>query len=188
MWLGFSGPRCHGQQRRVAVPAGDWEDQELVLPKPDVGDEHWEESCPQQQKWGTDKRRKHFFYNLCFQTALYRLTASLSIVYKTLNSWVNKQHPFELICITVTIHFTVSCLKMWGFVWVLSETPVSNFRKRVLLSVKFYSNTFGFCFSAVSSDPKLGGSGLRLLLRQNDIKGMPMGFRGYLLCLYLLFY
>lgn len=48
----FSGSRRDGQQRSVAIPTGDREDQELVLPQPDVGDEHWEKAGTQQQERG----------------------------------------------------------------------------------------------------------------------------------------
>lgn len=47
-----SGSRRHGKQRRVAVPAGDREDQEPVVPQPDAGHEHGEESGPQHQERG----------------------------------------------------------------------------------------------------------------------------------------
>lgn len=43
----FSGSRGDGEQCSVSVPAGDWEDEEPLLPEPDVGDEHWEEGGPQ---------------------------------------------------------------------------------------------------------------------------------------------
>lgn len=46
------GSRGDGQQRRVAVPAGDREDEESVLPQPDVGHEHREEDGAQQQERG----------------------------------------------------------------------------------------------------------------------------------------
>ncbi len=49
----FSGSRGDGQQRRVTVSAGDWEDQEPVVPQSDAGREHREEAQPQQQEWGT---------------------------------------------------------------------------------------------------------------------------------------
>lgn len=49
-----SGPRGDGQQRGLAVPAGDREDQESVIPEPDVGNEHREEGRPQQQERGRD--------------------------------------------------------------------------------------------------------------------------------------
>lgn len=48
----FSGSRRDGQQRSVAVPTGDREDQELVFPQSDVGDEHWEKAGTQQQERG----------------------------------------------------------------------------------------------------------------------------------------
>lgn len=47
-----AGPRGHGKQRRVALPAGDREDQEPLLPQPDAGHEHREEAGPEQQERG----------------------------------------------------------------------------------------------------------------------------------------
>lgn len=47
-----AGPRGHGKQCRLAVPAGDREDQEPLLPQPDAGHEHREEAGPEQQDRG----------------------------------------------------------------------------------------------------------------------------------------
>ena len=47
-----AGPRGDGQQRGLALPAGDREDQVAVLPQPDAGHEHREESGPRQPKRG----------------------------------------------------------------------------------------------------------------------------------------
>lgn len=44
-----AGPRGDGKQRRLALPAGDREDQEPLLPQPDAGHEHREEAGPEQQ-------------------------------------------------------------------------------------------------------------------------------------------
>lgn len=56
LWFCLSGSRGDGQQRGVAVPAGDREDQDAVLPQPLVDDEHREKNGVQQQERGMLRR------------------------------------------------------------------------------------------------------------------------------------
>lgn len=48
----FQGPCGDGEQRRITLPAGDWKDQEPLVPQPNAGYEHWEKAGPEQQERG----------------------------------------------------------------------------------------------------------------------------------------
>lgn len=45
----FLGPCGHGEQCHITLPAGDWEDQEPLIPQPNADHEHWEKAGPQDR-------------------------------------------------------------------------------------------------------------------------------------------
>lgn len=47
-----AGPCGHGKQRYITLPAGDWEDQEPLIPQPNVDYEHWEKAGSEHQERG----------------------------------------------------------------------------------------------------------------------------------------
>lgn len=90
MWLAFvlwcfTGTCGHGEQRCISIPAGYWEDQEPLIPQPNVGHEHWEKAGVQQQKRG---EWTHILYSLHIHKPLpcsWRQPTLMSSVCKKVN-------------------------------------------------------------------------------------------------------
>lgn len=115
MLICSSGSRGDGQQRRVAVPAGDWENQEPVLPQPDVGDEHREENGPQQQERGWCKDDKRGSVQSC--VLVKSLAAELRTLYGPLTCFWFRSEEIKSI-------YNTSCVfkkkkKCWILFWTL---------------------------------------------------------------------